>query len=320
MLQLQAWSTLQGLVDQFDRYLDRTYPDFFGSTPKHPFTTIKPYKVIHDSLWGTNRFSWRELAIMDSPLLQRLRGIQQTGLAHYLYPCARHSRFEHSLGVTTVASRAFDAVAQRHLRDIETIANNLKIEKPADLISQLREELRLAALLHDVGHSIYSHASEQVYQHLPLMEQAAKELHTFVGKRKGAGEVMSFCFARTQAVQRLLAKAYDRLSERDKRNVQPIDFDNVSLLIVGRSKHPFFQFMADIISSDLDADKLDYLLRDAAAAGLPLRYDLERYLYLVGNSQGGYTGRGGTSRTTLQEHWQPCSKAKSQCGNAIPVF
>jgi HD superfamily phosphohydrolase len=60
-----------------------------------------------------------------------------------------------------------------------------------------------------------------------------------------------------------------------------IDLDNVSLLIVGRSSHPFTQFLADIVTSDFDADKLDYLLRDASAAGLPLKYDLERYLSTV---------------------------------------
>jgi uncharacterized protein len=54
---------------------------------------------------------------------------------------------------------------------------------------------------------------------------------------------------------------------------------NVALLIVGRSKHPFLQFLGDIISSGFDADKLDYLLRDAKTAGLPLSYDIDRYLY-----------------------------------------
>jgi hypothetical protein len=59
------------------------------------------------------------------------------------------------------------------------------------------------------------------------------------------------------------------------------DLVNMSLLIVGRARHPLLQFLGDVISSGFDADKLDYLLRDAAAAGLPLRYDLERYLATV---------------------------------------
>lgn len=61
----------------------------------------------------------------------------------------------------------------------------------------------------------------------------------------------------------------------------PINLMNVALIIVGRSIHPFLQFLGDIVSSAFDADKLDYLLRDANNAGLPLRYDLDRYLYDV---------------------------------------
>lgn len=60
-----------------------------------------------------------------------------------------------------------------------------------------------------------------------------------------------------------------------------LDMGNVSLLILGRSKHPWQHFMGDIISSGFDADKLDYLLRDAISTGLPLRYDLDRYLSTV---------------------------------------
>jgi hypothetical protein len=107
-------------------------------------------------------------------------------------------------------------------------------------------------------------------------------LGQIVGRKKGVGEVISFCLARTEAISDLLRRAKERLLDDEVRNEAPeIDLDNVSLLIVGRAKHPFFQFVGDIISSDLDADKLDYLLRDAAGAGLPLRYDLERYLYTV---------------------------------------
>ena len=60
-----------------------------------------------------------------------------------------------------------------------------------------------------------------------------------------------------------------------------VDFGHISLMIVGRAWHPHLQFLGDIVSSAFDADKLDYLLRDATAAGLPLRYDLDRYLHAV---------------------------------------
>lgn len=277
---LEGFPTLTKLVTVLDAYLKSTHPEYFGKTATHPFAPLKQYKVIHDNLWGTNRFSWRELAIIDCPILQRLRGIHQTGLAHYVYPCAHHTRFEHSLGVATVASRIFDALTQRHVDDLSMIGRAMGHRDVTDFTGRLREELRLAALLHDTGHSIHSHTSEHVYGKLPLMEKAVEELSTFVGRKKGAGEVISFCLSRTDSIKDLLSRAEKKLS--DSNGVRQLDMDNVSLLIVGRSKHPYLQFMADIISSDLDADKLDYLLRDAGAAGLPLKYDLERYLYTVG--------------------------------------
>jgi HD superfamily phosphohydrolase len=279
---LKDYPTLTSLVERLDEYLARTYPEFFGSQPVHPVLPLKSCKFIHDNLWGTNRFSWLELALIDSPLLQRLRGIHQTGLAYYVYPSARHSRFEHSLGVTTIASRAFDALLQRST-DLSDIASTFDKENPSRFLARARQELRLAALLHDTGHSIHSHTSEIVYSKLPLLAEAASELTNLAGRRKGTGEVLSFCLSRTKAVAGLLSRAVNSVADGKERTAgAEIDMDNVSLLIIGRSKHPYLQFLADIISSDLDADKLDYLLRDASFAGLPLRYDIDRYLYTVG--------------------------------------
>jgi uncharacterized protein len=279
---LDSYPSLKKIVAALDEYLCRKYPEYFGNEASHPRAGLRPFKVIHDNLWGTNRFSWRELAIIDSPFFQRLRLIHQTGLAHYVYPSAQHSRFEHSLGVVTVASRAFDALQQRNLRRFLDIGKALDKDRPENALTRLREELRLAALLHDVGHSLFSHTSEIVYGTIPLLREAQSELGNLVGRRKGVGEVISFCISRTNSVSSLLDRAKSKLLDEDlQQETLDIDLNNVSLLIVGRSTHPFMQFAADLISSDLDADKLDYLLRDAAAAGLPLRYDLERYLYTV---------------------------------------
>ena len=247
----------------------------------HPFWPLKKSKVIHDSLWGTNGFNWRELAIIDSPIFQRLRNIHQTGLAHFVYPCAHHMRFEHSLGVCIMASRVFDALQRQEERKLQEIAVEVSGKaEPLKIFAQWRTELRLAALMHDTGHSLHSHTSEVVYSRIPLIQDAARELSDLVGIQKGAGEVLSFCISRTAGIRRLIERARSRVRGEVEENDE-IDLDNVSLLIVGRSKHPQLQFLGNIISSDLDADKLDYLLRDAVAAGLPLRYDLERYLYTV---------------------------------------
>ena len=275
---------LTRVVDELNQYLGKKHPTIFGSSPSHPYLPAKKSKVIHDNLWGTVRFSWREMALIDSPIMQRLRDVHQTGLAFHVYPSARHSRFEHCLGAAAIASRVFDALLHRQRDDIRDVVSVVDPETGPDIaILRLKQELRLAALLHDTGHSLFSHTSERVYAKLDLLKAASKELTSFVGKEKGAGEVLSFCFALTPAVAQLLDRTENNLigDAASDDYMGKIDLTNVALIIVGRSTHPFLQFLGDIVSSGFDADKLDYLLRDALAAGLPLRYDLERYLYDV---------------------------------------
>jgi len=283
---LNGYPHLSSIVGQLNQFLTQNHPETFGENQTHPFLTAKRSKVIHDNLWGTVRFTWRELALIDSPIMQRLRDIHQTGLAFHVYPSARHTRFEHSLGALTIASRVFDALLQRQRNEIRDVARALWREKEDHDISilRLKQELRLAALLHDTGHSLFSHTSELVYEQLGPLKEASRELTRFLGKEKGAGEVLSFCFALTPAVAKLLARTETKGLIGDTASDDyegPIDLKNVALIIVGRAIHPFLQFLGDIVSSGFDADKLDYLLRDAENAGLPLRYDLDRYLYDV---------------------------------------
>jgi len=279
---LSSYPKLRHVVSLLDSYLEQRHPQFFGEGATRPVSGLKRSKVIHDSLWGTNRFTWRELVLIDSPLLQRLRYIHQTGLAYHVYPCSRHSRFEHSLGVLTIASRIFDSLYDRRPGVMLTIANKISSGPEVHTMERLKQELRLAALLHDTGHSLFSHASEKVYSQLQIFRDATEELSDLVGKEKGAGEVISFCLAQTQGVAMLLDRAEKRLLDDEMdEEIRPINLQNVALLIVGSAVHPHLHFMGEIISSGLDADKLDYLLRDATGAGLPLRYDLERYLHTV---------------------------------------
>jgi uncharacterized protein len=282
---LEGFPTLSSVVALLDKYLKSKHESFFGDKPEHPFAELKPYKDIHDPIWGTNGFSWRELAIIDTPIMQRLRRIHQTGLAYHVYPSSRHSRFEHSLGVAIVATRVFDAIVRRHAGKLRQIVQIIEQSNEfEETLFRWRQELRLSALLHDTGHSILSHTSERVYGKIPMLEAAAKELTDLAGSEKKAGEVISFCLSHTEALRSFLKRAQTKLLKEaeipDEFQGNP-DMNNVSLLIIGRSLHPLLQFLGDIISSGFDADKLDYLLRDAAAAGLPLRYDLERYLATV---------------------------------------
>jgi len=259
---LDKYPYLLKLIDFLDLYLKKSHPLFFGPRATHPILNVKHSKIFHDNLWGTNRFSWIELAIIDSPIFQRLRYIHQTGLAFQVYIAAHHTRFEHCIGVATIASRIFDALCIRCLDAFKDIAKTVgNTDNYEEYLSCLKQELRLASLLHDIGHSIHSHTSEMVFSDLNLIRQATEELSDFTGKKKGAAEVISFCITLTDSIAELLQRAKDKLMEGNYHDVYygDINFKNVALLIVGRAEHPLLQFMGDIVSSELDADKLDYL-------------------------------------------------------------
>src|ERR1043165_6401810 len=107
-------------------------------------------KQVHDSLWGTISLRPLEVALLDSPLLQRLRHLRQLGVVHWVYPGADHSRFEHSLGVLHQAQQLISAINR---------ASVTKYDRPVISEDDI-QMLRVAALLHDVGHPVMSHVSE----------------------------------------------------------------------------------------------------------------------------------------------------------------
>jgi uncharacterized protein len=104
-------------------------------------------KIVRDAVFGFQWLSAHEWSLVDSPLVQRLRFVHQTAVAFLLYPCARHSRFEHSLGVAALAGR---------------IAESLNQTNPGILDQYDIAEVRLAALLHDCGHGLFSHLGEGI--------------------------------------------------------------------------------------------------------------------------------------------------------------
>lgn len=215
-------------------------------------------KIIHDPLLGTNFFEAHEIAIIDTPLLQRLRSISQTGLAYLVYPGARHSRFEHSLGTVALVERYVRAL-QAHARPDAPVIQDVD-----------RWELRLAALLHDVGHAFFSHSSEALYRHLPEMAAYRRAL----GLSKGAGELVSQAIIQTLPFRKFFDTAVRGLTPQPR-------LDHVAAYIVGSAPEPERRFLADMISGPLDVDKLDYIHRDGYATGLRLVVDLERFFSAV---------------------------------------
>ena len=115
---------------------------------------------IRDPIHGFIKLDEWERDIINQPAFQRLRRIRQLAWTDMVYPGATHSRFEHSLGVMHIATRLFDALCQRNepLLASELNYNNAGLQRQRQLV-------RLAALLHDIGHGPFSHAAEEI---LPL--------------------------------------------------------------------------------------------------------------------------------------------------------
>jgi HD superfamily phosphohydrolase len=177
----------------------------------------KNYLDIIDPIHDFIRVYEHELSVIDNPIFQRLRRIRQLSGAHLTYPAAQHTRFEHSLGVMHIASLAGHALSEKGIFKSDDI-----------------EILRLASLLHDIGHGPFSHLFEEIIQEKKIS-------HEDFGK-----EII------------LKSEIGDSLSKNgfDKKLISKIAF--------GDSK---FQYMNEIVSGALSADMMDYLLRDGYFTG-----------------------------------------------------
>lgn len=214
-------------------------------------------KSVKDSVWGMIDISREELIVVDSPVLQRLRGIRQLGVTFLTFPTADYSRFEHSLGVMHQVGRMITALGSR--------------SSARDLVENLRGPARLAGLLHDIGHLPYSHLCERYYDEHPDADfaTALRALSERLETQVKLSEFLTFLLIHIPSFQGLLVKN----ARYDKEDVAA-----VSLAVLGYSP-PGKELLKQLTSNILDADKLDYMFRDAHYTGVPLPVDLERLLY-----------------------------------------
>lgn len=166
------------------------------------------------------------VSLIDTPELQRLRRIRQLGLAYFAYQSAEHSRFTHSLGAFHLAGRMI-----------------AKLRLTYNISDEAQTAVRIAALLHDIGHGPFSHVVESIlgFHHEEFTIQAVLSAETQIGK--------------------LLA------------NYSPELQQNVAKIIRGDFKP---HALGHLVSSQLDVDRMDYLLRDSLMTGAKYGiYDLE---------------------------------------------
>ena len=117
-------------------------------------------KQVNDPIWGTIELLPWEVALLDTPLLQRMRGVRQLGLAHLVFPGACHGRLEHILGVVG----AIEETSRTLMRQIERWNRNNKQQTIPTISEGDLRMVRLAGLLHDIGHGPFSHALEPVLE------------------------------------------------------------------------------------------------------------------------------------------------------------
>lgn len=200
-----------------------------------------------------------ERTIIDHPFVQRMRFISQLGFTQaYVYPGAVHDRFSHALGAMHVAGRLFSQI----------IANSTIVQERLSEqdISELRTRVRVAGLLHDLGHGPFSHASEIVFPHikdLPLDWSWWKTKPN----RKAVHEDYSVLLIQELSAQGLF----------DSQFAQDICALIHSDIFFTNEKFLFLHnILKALISGEVDCDRMDYLLRDSYFCGVAYgQYDID---------------------------------------------
>jgi hypothetical protein len=218
---------------------------------------------IRDPIHGTIEVDGTEVAVLDHPSFQRLRYVKQLGFGDLAFPGATHTRYAHCLGALQVGGRLFDAIFRDGALEAATAR-------------RFRRALRLAALLHDLGHPPFSHSSEQM-----LPPRAKLGLGRWLPPAELKGQASHEDYSLKLLLDSDLSGLLDRLLAEEGLSGAAIAF-----LITGRPVEAGAVYRAagldygpvlrQMVSSELDCDRMDYLLRDSFYAGVAYgRYDLD---------------------------------------------
>jgi HD superfamily phosphohydrolase len=176
---------------------------------------------IKDPVHGYVYITEREKEIIDSYPVQRLHRLRQLAGSEYVYPGANHTRFEHSVGVMYLAGK---------------VTENPNVSR---LVSKNEAEtVKIAGLLHDVGHGPFSHVFEQ------LLDRELGKTHE---------DMTQWIIGNSELKDTLRRNGYDA--------------EEVGKLATGKLRRPKKAFLDQIISSAVDVDKQDFIVRDTLHTG-----------------------------------------------------
>lgn len=209
-----------------------------------------------DPVHGFITLSEWERDIVNHPAFQRLRRIKQLAWTEMVYPGASHSRFEHSLGVMHIASSLFDSLWHRQ----EELVRSLGYKNEG---GRQRQVVRLAALLHDIGHSPFSHAAEELFP---------------IDSRKVNAEKKHYTHEQYSAA--IIEHELKDVIEQHPQNLKNHRITIKELTNLFRNEPTSDSLkLRDLVDGQIDADRMDYLLRDSLHCGVSYgSYDLKRLI------------------------------------------
>ena len=212
-------------------------------------------RIVVDSVHGDIEPNELEWQLIDTPAFQRLHKLKQLQMGYLVYPNATHTRFAHSLGVLKVMQRL--------------------LEKVGDINDQERKDLRLAALLHDLGHYPYSHLLEKV-DSVILTEKLLGPSSSEAIEPYPDHEELGAAILESQKGSK----------EFPLRGGEQID--RICDLFLGKGENGC---LSKLLHSNLDMDRIDYLTRDSQGTGVPYgKVDINYLLNNIKLSKKGVVG------------------------------
>lgn len=220
---------------------------------KDKYSSYFNHKIINDPIYGSVSLSELEIRLLDTAAMQRLRRIRQMGFSSYVFPGGEHSRFVHSIGVLYIMGCMCDVLYQNNEMSFEDV-----------------KKLRIAALLHDVGHYPFSHLSECVYSFIDEEENSLiNNIEDINMKSSLLSRISNHKKRKNVNHEHLGAQVINKDPEiLGILNNEKIDAKEISQIITGEIKPTNSIVYAQLMHSNLDADRMDYLLRDSAQAGV----------------------------------------------------
>lgn len=213
---------------------------------------------IRDPVHGSIAINDVEIEILEHPFFQRLRNIKQLGFSEYVFPGATHTRYLHSIGVMHVATLVF---------------NSLFKDQSHKDIKRLKQSLRLACLLHDIGHAPLSHSTESVMPQVSKLDLPRQFQNT---QRQASHE--------DYTIKSIIDSSFTKAFKGAEKEFG-IDPKSIAELVTGETVNPdyftingtnYFPLLHQLVSSEMDCDRMDYLLRDSYFCGVSYgKFDLD---------------------------------------------